>query len=124
MEHQVDFSSFQQKNQPVPNATAVLVLGIVSIVTCCCYGVPGLVCGIIALVLAASGKRAYALNPAQYTEGSVKNLNAGKICAIIGIILSVLFMIYMVVVISTIGWDKINDPNYLKELMEEYQRNQ
>ncbi len=124
MEHQVDFSSFQQKNQPVPNATAVLVLGIVSIVTCCCYGIPGLVCGIIALVLAAGGKRAYAANPLQYTDASLKNLNAGKICAIIGIILSVLFMIYMVVVISTIGWDKINDPNYLKELMEEYQRNQ
>ena len=37
--------------QKLPNATAVLVLGILSIVTCCCYGIPGIVAGIIGLVL-------------------------------------------------------------------------
>ena len=36
----------------LPNATAVLVLGILSIVTCWLYGIPGIIMGIIAIVLA------------------------------------------------------------------------
>ena len=36
----------------LPNATATLVLGIVSIVSCWCIGIVGLTCGIIALYLA------------------------------------------------------------------------
>ena len=45
----------QQFSQPfgqqqLPNATAVLVLGIISIVGCFCYGIIGLILGIIALV--------------------------------------------------------------------------
>ncbi len=38
-----------QKN--LPNSTAVLVLGILSIVGCIFYGIPGIICGIIAIVL-------------------------------------------------------------------------
>ena len=42
-----------QYNQiPVPNSAAVLVLGILSIVLCFCYGLIGMTLGIIALVLA------------------------------------------------------------------------
>lgn len=37
-------------NQKLPNATATLVLGIVSIATCIFYGIPGIICGIIAIV--------------------------------------------------------------------------
>ena len=36
----------------LPNATTVLVMGIISILGCCCYGIIGIVCGIIGLVLA------------------------------------------------------------------------
>ena len=54
-------------NQKLPNATAVLVLGILSIVTCCCYGVVGLILGIIALVLAKK-ERAAANAAAQTPE--------------------------------------------------------
>ena len=49
----------QQPQQPLPNATPVLVLGILSIVMCFCYGILGLILGIIALVLSASSKRLY-----------------------------------------------------------------
>lgn len=73
---------------PVPNAVAVLVLGILSIVTCACYGFPGVILGIIALVLAKKGKKAYDLNPEAYSPSSLSNLNGGKICAIIGLIVS------------------------------------
>src|ERR1044072_2215930 len=37
----------------VPNSTAILVLGIVSIVTCWCYGIIGIGTGIAALVMAS-----------------------------------------------------------------------
>ena len=39
------------ERQNLPNATTSLVLGILSIVTCLCYGVIGLPLGIIAVVL-------------------------------------------------------------------------
>ena len=45
-------NNFQGGGQrTLPNSTAVLVLGIISIVGCIFYGVPGLVCGIIAIFL-------------------------------------------------------------------------
>ena len=75
--------------QPLQNATAALVLGILSIVLC---GV-GVVLGIIALVLANKDLRLYKSNPEFYTIGSYNNLNAGRICGIIGLILNALFVI-------------------------------
>jgi len=102
---------FNTPRQEVPNATAVLVLGIISLVGCFCYVVPGLTCSIIALVLASTAKRTYLSNPDLYTEGSYKNLNAGRICAIIGLCLAAVgilsMIIYFIVVgsmISTMPW--------------------
>ena len=83
-------------NKTLPNATAVLVLGIISIVGCICYGVVGVVTGIIALVLHKKDKELYDSNPAAYEE-SFKNSNAGKICAIIGLIFSGLYIIGLVI---------------------------
>ena len=40
----------QTVQQPLPNSTAVLVLGILSIAICWCYGLFGVTMGIIALV--------------------------------------------------------------------------
>lgn len=100
--------------QPVPNATGVLVLGILSIVFCWCYGVVGIILGIVALVLAGKGKAAYDANPGAYTESSLKNLNAGKICAIIGLALNVLWLIYIVVIIAAVGLDALTDPSRMR----------
>ena len=54
----------------LPNSIGALVLGIISIVTCWCYGVIGLTLGIIGLVISNKGKRLYEENPENYTEGS------------------------------------------------------
>lgn len=54
-----DTRSIFTGEKTLPNATATLVLGIISIVTCWLYGVPGLICGIIALVLFAKDKKIY-----------------------------------------------------------------
>lgn len=87
----------------LPNSTTVLVLGILSLVTCFCYGLPGLIMGIIALVLASKGKKVYDANPSEYTEGSLKNLNAGKVCGLIGTILSGVYALFMIFYLMIVG---------------------
>lgn len=71
------------EQQKLPNATLILVFGIISIVTCCCYGILGLIFGIIALILANKATKLYKENPEIY-EG-FNNVKTGKILAIIGI---------------------------------------
>lgn len=106
-----------QVQQPLPNATAVLVLGIVSIIGCFCYGVPGIICGIIALILASKSNELYRQNPEAYTESSAKNINAGKICAIIGLILSVIYLALVIFGLSYFGMEMLSDP---EGFMEKY----
>ncbi|MBB4806089.1 putative membrane protein [Chryseobacterium defluvii] len=103
--------------QKLPNATAVLVLGIVSIVTCCCYGIVGIITGVIGLSLYSKDNALYQQNPGLYSDYS--NLKTGRILCIIGIVLSVLYLIYLVVMISTLGWDALTDPEVMKERMRE-----
>jgi uncharacterized membrane protein len=105
--------------QKLPNATAVLVLGIVSIVSCCCYGLPGIITGIIGLVLYKKDNELYQQNPTLYSD--YNNLKTGRILSIIGIILSILTIFYLVFVISYIGWDAITDPELMQERMKDLQ---
>jgi len=87
----------------VPNSSAVLVLGILSIVVCWCYGLPGIVLGVIALVMAGKSAKLVRENSELYTENSIKNLKAGKICAIIGTSLSSLYFLIIIVYLIIIG---------------------
>lgn len=84
----------------LPNSTLVLVLGILSIVVCC---VVGLILAIIALVMANKGKALYDANPGKYSLSSYNNMKAGKVCAIIGLILSLLVTLYYFIVIAFLG---------------------
>lgn len=83
----------------IPNANAILVLGIISIVGCFLYGLPGLVCGIIALAMFKKVKATYLSNKPMY-ETSFKNANAGYICAIIGTIISALYFLFWIFFIA------------------------
>ncbi len=80
----------------LPNSTGVLVLGILSIPFCCCYGI-GLIFGIIALYLSKQGITLYESNPDAYTSVSYKNLKAGRVCAIIGVVLSSFWAIVFII---------------------------
>jgi len=93
----------QSVQQPLPNSTAVLVLGILSIAICWCYGLFGITMGIIALVLSGKARALYNKNPEQYTEGSFKNMNAGRVCAIIGTSLSSLYIAILIIYFMVIG---------------------
>ncbi len=90
------FPFLYQIQPPLTNATAVLVLGIMSIPTCFCVGIVGLVLSIIALVLASKDTMLYNTNPTQYTLASYNNLKAGKVCSIIGLCLSSIYVVYIV----------------------------
>lgn len=87
----------------VPNSGAVLVLGIISIALCWCYGVVALACGIIALVLSNKALQLYKANPNAYTLTSYNSLKAGRICAIIGLCLSALMVVYIIIVFAFVG---------------------
>ena len=88
---------------PLPNSNTVLVLGILSIVGCWCFGLIGLALGIIALVMSGKAAKEYAENFGKYSEASYKNMQAGKICAIIGTCLSAIAAIYYVIYVFIIG---------------------
>ena len=109
-----------QQQRPLPNATIVLVLGILSIVACCFYGF-GIILGIIAIVLAAKDKKLYNAEVEAYTISSFKNLNAGRVCAIIGLILSALYLILIIVMIAVFGISALNNPDEMMRRMQELQ---
>lgn len=113
---QSNFNNFET-GQKLPNATAVLILGILSIVTCCCYGILGLILGIIALVLAKKDSALYKISPQSYTNYS--NLNIGRILAIIGIVLSAIYLLMTVWMIMTFGLEGMQDPQAVQEKMRE-----
>lgn len=86
---------FRNTQQPLPNATTVLVLGILSIVAC-------FICGIVALSIASRDKQLYEDNPGLYTASSYDMLKAGRICSIVslciwavGVVFYVFFFIFI-----------------------------
>ncbi|MRH99057.1 DUF4190 domain-containing protein [Kriegella sp. EG-1] len=105
------------EQQKLPNATLILVFGILSIVTCCCYGVLGLIFGIIAVVMANKATALYNVNPEMYTDYG--NVKTGKILAYIGIALSAIYLLMSVWAISTFGLDALQDQELMQEKIEE-----
>ena len=83
---------FDGERKDLPNATAALVLGALSLVFCWCYG-------ILAVVLASAPRKAYLENPERFTEVSYKNLNAGRICGIIGICIGAIILLAVILVV-------------------------
>ncbi len=110
------------EKRKLPNSTAVLVLGILSILTCCCYGIVGLILGILAIVLANKDMKLYAADPELYDGYS--NINTGKILAIIGIVLSSLYLLTTIYMYVVMGEEGIKD--FQQNLMEKmkYQQEQ
>jgi len=103
------------EKQQLPNSTLILVFGIISIVTCCCYGIIGLIFGIIALVLASKATKLYVANPDLYSD--YNNVKIGKILAIIGLVLNAIYLLYIVWLFSTLGYEGI------QEMQQEMMRN-
>ncbi len=80
----------EQKNG---KATAALVLGIISLIGIC-VPIAGIICGIIAIVLASMAKKEGAVNGKQ---------KAGLILGIIGIVISIVMWIVNAVILAGSG---------------------
>jgi hypothetical protein len=85
------------RQEPLPNAVLILVLGILSIVLCQPLG-------IAALIMGNNSIAQYQANPGRYTEGSLSNVKAGRICGIIGIALMALWIILMIAGVSVFSF--------------------
>lgn len=112
------------ERQKLPNATLVLVLGILSIIGCCCYGVPGVLLGVITIIVANKELKTYNENPEIYTDAG--NVKAGRIMAIIAVILSVLFILGIFFMLNTLGLslEDLQNEELLREKLEELQNQQ
>ena len=104
------------EQQKLPNSTLILVFGIVSIVTCCCYGIIGLIFGIVAIVMAKKATALYLESPEQYTGYS--NVKTGKILAYIGVALSAIYVILHIVLIAIYGWSGLEEMQ--QEMLQNY----
>jgi ABC-type Fe3+ transport system permease subunit len=87
--------NLNRQNEPVPNSTAVLILSILAVVTCLCYGILGIILAVIALFLYKKGHEAYSLNPGRYSPRSYSSLTTGRAIAIVALIISVLYTIFL-----------------------------
>jgi M penetrans paralogue family 26 len=103
-------------NETLPNASAILTLGILSLVLfCCCGGIVGLVLSIIALVLGNKSIQLYEANPQNYSMASYNNVKSGRTCAIIGLVLNGLMILFSIIRFIFYGslfmqndiWDKL-----------------
>lgn len=82
-----------QQLDKLPNAVAVLVLGICSILFGCVL--VGFVCGIVGLALSKTPMNMYRQNPQRYMNYGV--LNAGRILSIIGVILGAIAIVWAII---------------------------
>lgn len=108
------FNNFE--NQQLPNATAVLVLGILSIITCCCYGV-GAILGGVALYLSKKDMNLYKENPQSFSNYG--NLKTGRILSIIGIVLSAIYLVFIIIFYSMFGMAAASDPQLIQEKLND-----
>lgn len=96
-------SGFQQNSVPqnLPNANLILILGILSIFLCWWHFVSfaGIILGIISLVMARKEILLYHTDPAHYTISSLNNVKTGRICAIIGLTISIIVFIFVILLI-------------------------
>ena len=116
---QVSPSGVQQQKQ-IPRSIAVMVLGIVSIAACAIYGLPGLVCGIIALIMHRKVKAIHDSDPVSYAR-SYRFARAGYICGIIGTCLSAAFFVFLIiyVVYMAIIYSAVSNEIYYNNDMED-----
>ena len=103
--------------EKLPHSQSALVLGILSIVTaCCCWGILGVILGLIGLSNANKAIKIHNENPDLYD--GINNANTGRTTAIIGIVLGSLIGLYMVYIVSTGDYQMMME-QYQEMLLEQ-----
>ena len=99
-------SSFYHSPLPLnlPNSNTIMVLGILSLVFCWWHilSIIGIVMSIVTLSLAKKELSLFYMQPNNFTLSSLNNVKAGRVCAIIGLIISIL--VFVVALLMIIGF--------------------
>jgi multisubunit Na+/H+ antiporter MnhG subunit len=86
--------------EKLPHSQTSLILGITSIFTaCCCWGIIGIIIGIIGLFNANKAIAIHNEFPDQYD--GINNAQTGRTTSIIGIIIGVLSILFIIYILST-----------------------
>lgn len=86
--------------EKLPHSQSALILGISSIITaCCCWGVIGIILGILGLVNANKAIRIHEQEPDAFD--GINNAQTGKTTSIIGIVIGVISMLWYIYILST-----------------------
>ncbi|WKK67420.1 CCC motif membrane protein [Lutimonas zeaxanthinifaciens] len=86
--------------EKLPYSRSALILGISSIITaCCCWGLIGVILGIIGLTNANKAIQIHEEDPNAFD--GINNAQTGKTTSIIGIIIGILLMIWHIYTFST-----------------------
>jgi hypothetical protein len=101
-------TSFQHE---IPNASVILILGIIALIISFFNSLVGIVAGVVSLVMARNAERLYHQTPRLYTLSSYSNIRSGRTCAIIGIVIAILKIILIGIILGLLGafipWDQI-----------------
>ena len=97
--HSEQWDSIAPKN--LPNANLILILGILSIFLCWLHLVSflGIVLGVAALYMSKKETSLFYSAPGRYTASSLNNVRAGRICAMIGLAISVVVFAFVMLMI-------------------------
>jgi hypothetical protein len=106
--------TIENNRRSLPEASTVLVLGILSLIFTFSCGIVGLILGIIAVAMASSQRKIYMNAPGEYTESSYNNVNSGRVCGIISICIAAIIIAFAILIVcgvvilgisaSTFGW--------------------
>ncbi|MCX6245422.1 MAG: CCC motif membrane protein [Bacteroidetes bacterium] len=109
MEEQTNQTSRGNFYQPpfqvnLPNSNTILILGILSLIFCWWHilSFVGIILSIVTLSLSRKELAIFYLQPSQYTLSSLNNVKAGRVCATIGLIISI--VVFLVALLMIIGF--------------------
>ncbi len=108
------------EKQKLPNQQAVMILGILSYIGCCCSnGIVGVLLSGIGIYLANKDEKLLAENPENYLPGSLKTW---KIINIVSLVISSLFVLILIYLVATGKYDDMQE-QYI-QMLEEMQKGQ
>ncbi|ESU18566.1 hypothetical protein FCR2A7T_28630 [Flavobacterium cauense R2A-7] len=106
------------EKQKLPNQQAVMILGILSYIGCCCSnGIVGVLLSGIGIYLANKDEKLLAENPENYLPGSLKTW---KIINIVSLVISSLFVFILIYLVATGKYDEMQE-QYI-QMLEEMQK--
>lgn len=112
------------EQQKLPNANTILILSILSVLTCCCYGVVGIVLAVVALQKAKKEEQLYFENPELYQNYGT--LTAARFISFIGITLSSIYLAFTIYLWVFVGEAGIKDfeNNLIEKIRYQEEMNQ